>query len=128
MLEFLFVFVFCIILLHWRPWEEFQWAENKPTSEQTGKVSGKISKEKCLGRLGPGREKGLEIVTIGGMGPGSWVPPCRQISQSSTWPILWMSNGADDMSALKLIPNNERDASFLEISFAALFSDGFPFA
>ena len=63
-LKFLFVFVFCIILLHWRPWEEFQWAENKPTSEQTGKVSRKIPKEKCLGRLGPGREKGLEVVTI----------------------------------------------------------------
>ena len=63
-LKFLFVFVFCIILLHWRPWEEFQWAKNKPTSEQTGKVSRKIPKEKCLGRLGLGREKGLEVVTI----------------------------------------------------------------
>ena len=70
MLEFLFVFVFCIILLHWRPWEEFQWAKNKPTSEQTGKVSRKIPKEKCLGRLGPGREKGLEVLTKRGMGPG----------------------------------------------------------
>ena len=89
---------------------------------------GRSQRKKCLGRPGPGREKGLEIVTIRGMGPGSWVPPYRQISQSSTWPIMWMSNGADDMSALKLIPNNERDASFLEISFAALFSDGFPFA
>ena len=33
------------------------------------------------------------------------------------------------MSATKLIrKDNEKDASFLEISFAALFSDGFPFA
>ena len=32
------------------------------------------------------------------------------------------------MSATKLIPDDERYASFLEISFAALFSDGFPFA
>ena len=42
--------------------------------------------------------------------------------------FLWLSNGADDISATKLIPDDERYASFLEISFAALFSDGFPFA
>ena len=48
--KILFAFVFDLfyyfVALDWRPWEEFQWAGNKPTSEQTGKVSGKISKEK----------------------------------------------------------------------------------
>ena len=66
--KILFAFVFDLfyyfVALDWRPWEEFQWAENKPTSEQTGKVSRKIPKEKCLGRLGLGREKGLEVVII----------------------------------------------------------------
>ena len=83
-----------------------------PLVNRRARSLGRSQRKKCLGRPGPGREKGLEIVTIRGMGPGSWVPPYRQISQSSTWPILWMSNGADDMSALKLIPNNERDDSF----------------
>ena len=70
------------ILLHWIGGlgRNSSGRRTSPLVNRRARSLGRSQRKKCLGRPGPGREKGLEIVTIRGMGPGSWVPPYRQIS------------------------------------------------
>ena len=112
------------ILLHWIGGlgRNSSGRRTSPLVNRRARSLGRSQRKKCLGRLGPGREKGLEVVTIRGMGLGYHHTMGPIWKKSSTWPLLWLSNGTDNMSATKLIrKDNEKDASFLEISFAAFF-------